>query len=283
MSFLIPPYPKRKKGKRKGESDQMLVLLLLALLATDCVGLSNSVRGRVTMQLENGNSPKSMKTLTTTYVNTLVSTTAILTAYLRVNAADEVDRALTRADVGFIDLNTTQPIITDTCWFDVQIGQSDPQRIEISLFGEVTPITAENFKLLCKNKLYQNSEIFRIIQGFSVQGGNTPVAADIKRSTLANVGKAYSGVSFKPENYKILHSYKDAGIVSMMKDIKSGDQDSRFFITLSPFASWADGRYVAFGKVSKGMNYITGLQVLPVVPPSNYPETQVRIVDSGVY
>ena len=81
----------------------------------------------------------------------------------------------------------------------------------------------------------------------------------------------------------MLHSYKDAGVVSMMKDVKSGTQDSRFFITLNPFASWADDRYVAFGIVTKGMNFINGLQVLPVVPPSNYPETVVKIINSGVY
>ena len=97
-------------------NQNMFLLMLAALLVTECMGLhANGVRRRVTMQYENGNSPKSFKSLTTTYVNTFVSATAILTAYVSANAAaDEVDRVVTREDVGFIDLNTTQPVITDT-------------------------------------------------------------------------------------------------------------------------------------------------------------------------
>ena len=261
----------------------LFAALLVAKIA--CFGLLPS-RYLMSMKVENGEYPKSIKAISSEKVkNVVVSATSVLTAcFVAGSTAIAVDETvITRADVGFIDLNTTQPVVTDVCWFDIQIGESDPQRVEISLFGEVTPITADNFKSLCKNNLYQNSEIFRIIQNFSVQGGNTPVTADIKRSTIANIGKAYSGVPFKPENYRVLHSYRDAGVVSMMKDVKGGTQDSRFFITLKPFASWADDRYVAFGRVTKGMNFINGLQVLPVVPPSNYPEAVVKIINSGVY
>ena len=70
----------------------------------------------------------------------------------------------------------------------------------------------------------------------------------------------------------------------MMKDLKNKSlQDSRFFITLSPYASWGDGKYTAFGRVTKGMQFIKGLAVLPTEPPSNYPKTDIRIVNSGLY
>jgi hypothetical protein len=36
--------------------------------------------------------------------------------------ADEEPKILTRADVGQINLNTSEPLITDVCWLDVQIG-----------------------------------------------------------------------------------------------------------------------------------------------------------------
>lgn len=60
-------------------------------------------------------------------------------------------------------------------------------------------------------------------------------------------------------------------------------QDSRFFVTLSPLASWADGKYVAFGRVSKGFQALRQLQNLEVQAPANYPLTTVKIVDSGCY
>ena len=70
----------------------------------------------------------------------------------------------------------------------------------------------------------------------------------------------------------------------MMKDIKNKNyQDSRFFITTSPYASWADEKYVAFGRVTKGMDFVRGLTILDVQPPSNFPISPVKIVDSGVY
>jgi hypothetical protein len=36
--------------------------------------------------------------------------------------ADEEPKILTRADVGQINLNTSEPLITDVCWLEVQIG-----------------------------------------------------------------------------------------------------------------------------------------------------------------
>jgi cyclophilin family peptidyl-prolyl cis-trans isomerase len=69
----------------------------------------------------------------------------------------------------------------------------------------------------------------------------------------------------------------------MMKDIKkNGAQDSRFFITTEPDATWADGKYVAFGRVVKGLDFIRGMTIIPTVPPSNYPKTPVRIIASGL-
>jgi cyclophilin family peptidyl-prolyl cis-trans isomerase len=210
--------------------------------------------------------------------------------------------------------------------------------------GKTTPKTVENFKLLAsgdpKSKIsYKNSDIFRIISTFSVQGvillyyllfmytflyieikfksflfyfisilltiiiiiiyflnkkgGNIGVPEGEIPARLNKYGTASSlynptGIpnenGFEPENYRIQHSYSQSGVVSMMKDIyKKNTQDSRFFITLSPDASWADSKYVAFGRVSNGMNFLNGLSIIPVKPPSNYPETSVKIVDSGCY
>ena len=119
-----------------------------------------------------------------------------------------------------------------------------------------------------------------------MQGGNIVPAAVTEPpspSSLGKYGVSASGEPFIQENFRILHSYKDAGVLSMMKDIRNGNkQDSRFFITTEPAADWADGKYVAFGRVSSGMNFIRGLTVIPVEPPSNFPKTRIKIVDSGV-
>ncbi len=190
-----------------------------------------------------------------------------------------------------INLNIAEPKIQSICYFDIQIENSDPSRIEIGLYDDIVPQTVSNFKSLCNNEEgvglgYKGSSIFRIISDFSVQGGNignTPQSLSLK-SKLGQFGRAFKDKSFPIENIKILHNYKDAGVISMMKDLKNKSfQDSRFFVTLSADASWADGKYTAFGRVVKGMDIIRGLAIIPTEPPSNYPKSDIKIINSGIY
>lgn len=46
----------------------------------------------------------------------------------------------------------TDAEITDTVFFDIDIGGTKSGRIEIGLYGSVVPKTAENFKQLCTGK-----------------------------------------------------------------------------------------------------------------------------------
>jgi len=226
---------------------------------------------------------------------TIASTIVASLQFVRPSAVianDDDDNSLTsrpivtRADVGMINLNETLPRITDICYFDIQLGDSATQRIEISLFGDIVPQTTENFKSLCENKNnigYKDSNIFRVISEFSIQGGNIGNDSNTIPSKIARYGRA-ANVAFPPENFRILHSYKNAGVISMMKDLTNkGLQDSRFFITVNSNAGWADDRYSAFGLVTSGMSFIQGLTVVPVERPANYPLTPIKIVNSGVY
>jgi cyclophilin family peptidyl-prolyl cis-trans isomerase len=210
----------------------------------------------------------------------------ICTASLFVSVAEaaEVPSLVTRDDVGFINLNETEPVVTDVAFLDIQVGDLPVERIEISLYGTVVPQTVDNFKGLIENG-YKGSDIFRVIDSFSIQGGNVGCPTDgIPMSKIGRYGIAAGGrEAFSPENFRINHDSVDGGVVSMMKDLTNkGKQDSRFFITTSPTASWADGKYSAFGRVSKGLSVVKGLQVLPTVPPANYPTTRVKIVNCGI-
>lgn len=213
---------------------------------------------------------------------------AIKSALLQLTALPLLSLTASAAEESslLVNLNSTQPRITDTCYIDLQIGESsDIKRIEIALFGESVPITCSNFKKLCETKQYKNSDVFRIIPTFSIQAGNIGQPEGARRSEYGNYGRSSleAGRGFPAENFSIMHSYQGAGIVSMMKDVRNkGLQDSRFFVTLSPYASWADGRYVAFGRVTRGMEAIIGLSVIPTIAPSNIPETSVKIIDCGV-
>jgi hypothetical protein len=49
----------------------------------------------------------------------------------------EEQQISSRADVGLIDLNTSEPQVTSVCWMDLRIGDNiEAKRVEISLYGE---------------------------------------------------------------------------------------------------------------------------------------------------
>ena len=75
-------------------------------------------------------------------IKTTLITTSLLTSTTssvigsEINDVIETKMIISREEVGLIDLNVTQPTITDICWFDISLGNnSDVQRIEISLYG----------------------------------------------------------------------------------------------------------------------------------------------------
>lgn len=197
-------------------------------------------------------------------------------------------------------LNGSEPIVTDTCWMDIQKEKEDEMnRVEISLFGKpgflsgyyydwftgsVVPRTVQNFKELCLRRDYVGSEVFRVIPSFSVQLGNIGASVDspVSKRSLFGRSAGNEGKGFEIENFLVDHDHPSSGIVSMMKDNK-GLQDSRFFITLSPLASWADGKYAAFGRVTRGMDFIRSLQEEETKKPSNHPVKDIKIVDCGCY
>lgn len=114
----------------------------------------------------------------------------------------------------------------------------DGREIVIELFPEKAPNTVKNFIYLAKSGFYNGVIFHRVIPGFVIQGGDP-----------LGTGEGGPGYSIKGEFNDIPF---EEGIVGMARTPNPDSAGSQFFITLGR-AKHLDGKYSAFGKVTKGM------------------------------
>jgi len=163
-------------------------------------------------------------------------------------------------------------------WMDITIDGGAMGRIVIELFADKVPKTAENFRMLCTGEKgvgrsgtklhYKGCKFHRIIPHFIVQSGDF-IAHD------GSQNESVYGNRFEDENFVVKHS--EPGIVSMANSGRNSN-GGQFFITLVK-APWLDGRHVAFGKVTEGLDIIDKIQAAGTC--SGAPRQTIIISDCG--
>ena len=170
--------------------------------------------------------------------------------------------ALTAALLALANLTmatSTLSTVTNKVYFDVTIDDEDAGRIVFGLFGDVVPLTVQNFVELSdgsagkdkrgREMTYEGSKFHRIIPGFMAQGG------DFTKGNGTG-GESIYGKTFGDENFDL--SFTKPYLLAMA-NAGPNTNGSQFFITFE-VTSWLDGHHVVFGEVIEGFETVDMLE-----------------------
>lgn len=164
-------------------------------------------------------------------------------------------------------------------FFDITIGDKPAGRVEMELFADTCPKTAENFLKLCegtKNKdgkalHFKGSSFHRVIPEFMCQGG------DFTRGDGTG-GESIYGGRFDDETFEgKAGKHFGPGTLSMA-NAGPNTNGSQFFICTAA-TPHLDGKHVVFGQVIKGYDVIKAMEA--VGSRSGKTSSKVTITDCG--
>lgn len=130
----------------------------------------------------------------------------------------------------------------------VTIEMQNGSTIKVELYPDKAPNTVNNFISLVKSGFYDGIIFHRVIKGFMIQGGDP-----------AGVGTGGPGYhiagEFKSNGFNGNDIKHERGVISMARAYAPDSAGSQFFI-MHANASYLDGQYAAFGKVTEGMDTV---------------------------
>lgn len=160
------------------------------------------------------------------------------------------------------DKADVKTMATQCVTFDTELGA-----IEMEMYPEHAPESVRSFLNLAATGLFDTTTFGRVVPGFVIQGGDlysrsTPVTYEIgmrARRTLPD------------EPNKVLH---ERGVLSMARGEEANTATTSFFILVGT-ATHLDGKFAAFGRVTKGMEVVDAINKATV--SEEKPEKPVRI------
>lgn len=119
----------------------------------------------------------------------------------------------------------------------------------VELFPAIAPHHVANFDSLVSTQFYDSTAFHRVIPGFMIQGGDP----NSRHGPLSTWGL---GDSTQPTvNAEFSAAKHLRGILSAARDTGINSANSQFFICVAP-ASWLNGQYTVYGRVTAGMDIV---------------------------
>lgn len=144
--------------------------------------------------------------------------------------------------------------------------------IEAEMYPESAPETVRNFLNLVATGAFDTTTFSRVVPGFVVQGGNIWTrTGGVTRDLGARARRA-----IPDEPNKILH---ERGVLSMARSDEPNSATTNFFILVGN-GSHLDGKFAAFGRVTKGMDVADAMNKAAVTDEK--PEKPVRLKKASV-
>jgi len=125
----------------------------------------------------------------------------------------------------------------DFIQMDIKYGS-----VIIELYPSKAPKHVQRIKDLCDEEFYDGLKFHRVIDNFMVQTGD-PNGDGAGGSAKGNLNAEFNDIAHK------------RGVISMARSADPNSANSQFFIMLND-ALYLDGKYTAFGKVIKGMQFV---------------------------
>ncbi|MGL5890879.1 MAG: peptidylprolyl isomerase [Bacteroidia bacterium] len=119
----------------------------------------------------------------------------------------------------------------------------------VELFPAIAPLHTANFDSLVSEQFYDSTAFHRVIPGFMIQGGDP----NSRSGPISTWG--YGDPSQPTVNAEFTAAKHVRGTLSAARDANINSANSQFFICVAP-ASWLNGQYSVYGRVTSGMNIV---------------------------